>query len=78
MNRLVNKPIGGTILPDKTSLFIVLYSLVITKSFWMLFPEKNHGLLHIIERMMEFIDNEFSNDIYHVLIKKILNLVKKC
>lgn len=85
--KLIGKKIGGganhpgtVLLPDNTSLFIVLYSLVVTKSFWMLFPEKNHGFItYIIERMMEFIDNEFSNDIYHVFDKKedIKNLVKK-
>ena len=87
LKKLISKEIGGSanqpgtvLLPDNTSLFIVLYSLVITKSFWMLFPEKNHGFItYIIERMMEFIDNEFSNDIYHVFDKKedIKKLVKK-
>ena len=75
LSKLKGKSIGqkdGSILiPDDFSLFIILYYLIISKSFWMIFSEKNHGFLtYIIERMFEFIDQDLSEHIEHKYDKK--------
>ena len=75
LSKLKGKSIGqkdGSILiPDNFSLFIILYYLIISKSFWMIFSEKNHGFLtYIIERMFEFIDQDLSEHIEHKYDKK--------
>lgn len=62
---------GSILIPDDFSLFIILYYLIISKSFWMIFSEKNHGFLtYIIERMFEFIDQDLNEHIEHKYDKK--------
>lgn len=65
--KLKKKTIGDSILiPDIFSAFLIIYYLILNKSFWMLFSEKNHGFLtYIIERCFEFIDQELNDPIPH-------------
>lgn len=54
------------LIPDIFSAFIIIYYLILNKSFWMLFSEKNHGFLtFIIERCFEFIDQDLNDPIPH-------------
>ena len=66
--KLKNKKIGkdSILVPDSLSVFIIIYYLILNKSFWMLFSEKNHGFLtYIIERCFEFTDQYLNEHIYH-------------
>lgn len=67
--KLRKKPINGEILiTDDFSLLIIIHTLVIHKSFWMLFPTKNHPfLVFIIERILEFTDKRLTDlEIIHI------------
>lgn len=69
IDSLKGKDINGEILiTDNFSLLIIIHTLVIHKSFWMLFPTKNHPfLVFIIERILEFTDKRLTDlEIIHI------------
>ena len=63
LNSLKNKKIKDTVLiTDDISLFIIIHTLIIHKSFWMVFPTKNHPfLVFLIERMFDIVDKRLQD-----------------
>lgn len=71
---LKGKDINGQVLiTDNFSLLIIIHTLVIHKSFWMLFPAKNQPfLVFLIERIFEFTDTRLKEmEIIHIYNPKI-------
>ena len=71
---------GQRLITDDFSLLIIIHTLVIHKSFWMLFPTKNHPfLVFIIERILEFTDKRLTDlEIIHIYNPKTdLTSIKK-
>ena len=77
LKKMINVKFDETIfIPDEKALFILIHHLIIEKSFWMLFSNKNEGfLIYVMERILEIIDENASEKLYNSFENKDKNTI---